>query len=140
MKQIPSLSILRSYRLHIILISKQQKEFKMKTLWITALIVTGALAVGQGNMMPSFSDFDTDGNGQVTKSEFENTRQQRMEKQAELGKMMRNAGKAPSFESIDTNNDGVIGSEEFSAHQSSIRKGGGQGMGRGQGMGQGMNR
>ncbi len=106
----------------------------MKTLWITALIVTGALAVGQGNMMPSFSDFDTDGNGKVTQSEFENMRQERMAVQAEAGKMMRNAGNAPAFDTIDTNGDGSISGEEFSVHQASNRKGGGRGMGRGQGM------
>ncbi len=106
----------------------------MKMLWITVCIVTGALAAGQGNQMPSFSVFDTDGNGQITQSEFENTQQSRMAAKAESGRMMRNAGKAPTFNSIDTNGDGTISSEEFRAHQISVRQNSAKGMGRGQGM------
>ena len=108
----------------------------MKTLLIVALIVTGVLAAGRGNMMPSFTDFDTNSDGQVTQTEFENTQQERMSANAQAGKMMRNAGNAPTFESIDTNNDSLISSQEFQTHQMSHRRGGGRGMGGGQGMGQ----
>ncbi len=103
----------------------------MKTLLIVALIVTGAFAMGQGNMMPSYSDFDRDGNGQVTQQEFEQTQQERMTAQAKAGKMMRNAGNAPVFSDLDTNNDGNIDEKEFQTHQSANR--GGRGSGRGQG-------
>ncbi len=105
----------------------------MKRLLITALVLTATLMAGRGNTVPSFSDFDTNGDGKVTQSEFENTREARMLKQAEAGKMMRNVGNAPSFESIDTSGDGTISTEEFSAHQAANRRGGGRGMGRGQG-------
>ncbi len=104
----------------------------MKTLLIVALIVTGALAVGQGKMMPSYSDFDTNGNGQVTQNEFEQTQQKRMTAQAEAGRMMRNVGNAPAFGDIDTNKDGNIDKQEFQTHQVANRgnRGGGQGRNR----------
>jgi Ca2+-binding EF-hand superfamily protein len=95
----------------------------MKKLFITALIVTGVLAAGQGFMMPSYSDFDTDGNSKITQQEFENTQQKRMMQNAAAGKMMRNAGNAPMFSDIDTNNDGNIDVTEFQTHQSANRKG-----------------
>ena len=60
----------------------------MKTLLIVALIVTGVLAMGQGNRMPSYSDFDTNKDGKVTQTEFENTQQSRMAQQAESGRML----------------------------------------------------
>lgn len=103
----------------------------MKALLIVTLIVTGALAAGQGNMMPSYSDFDGDGNGKITQKEFENTQQKRMEEQAKTGRMMRNADNAPKFSDIDTNKDGNIDTQEFQTHQASRR--GGQDMGSGQG-------
>ena len=90
----------------------------MKTLLIVTLFVTGALAVGQGNILPSYSDFDTNDNGKITQKEFQNTQQKRMQLNAESGKMMRNAGNAPVFSDIDTNKDGNIDRQEFKTHQS----------------------
>jgi len=107
----------------------------MKNLLLAALIATGLLAAGRGGMMPSFSDFDANGDGELTQVEFENAQQTRMAAQAEAGKMMRNAGNAPSFETIDTNNDSIISAQEFQTHQMSNR-GGGRGMGGGQRMSQ----
>ena len=49
----------------------------MKTLLIVALMTTGLFAAGQGNMMPSYSDFDTNNDGKVTQEEFENTQQKK---------------------------------------------------------------
>ncbi len=106
----------------------------MKTLLIVALIATGIFAAGRGNMMPSFADFDANGDAQVTKAEFTNAQQERMARQAEAGRMMRNAANAPTFDSIDTNRDGIIDAKEFQTHQLSNRRGGGRGMGGGQGM------
>jgi len=105
----------------------------MKALLIVTLIVTGALAVGQGNMMPSYSDFDRDGNGKITQKEFKYTQQKRMDEQAKTGRMMRNTDDAPKFTDIDANRDGNIDNQEFKTHQANRRGGRGQGMGRGQG-------
>ncbi|EHP29883.1 hypothetical protein SMGD1_1359 [Sulfurimonas gotlandica GD1] len=105
----------------------------MKTLLIVTLIVTGALAIVPANTMPSYSDFDTDGNGKITQKEFNFTQEKRMQKQAESGRMMRNADNAPKFNDIDANADGNIDKEEFQTHQANRKGGRGQGMGRGQG-------
>ena len=108
----------------------------MKTLLVVILIITGTLALGKGNMMPSYSDFDSDGNGKITQKEFKYTQQKRMDAQAKTGKMMRNADNAPKFSDIDANRDGNIDKQEFQTHQANRRGGRGQGMGRGQGRNQ----
>ena len=102
----------------------------MKNLLIVALISTGVFAASPGNMMPSYSDFDTDNNGKVTQEEFENTQQKRMTKRAEEGRMMRKAGNAPGYSDIDANGDGNIDKEEFQSHQSKNRQNRGQGQGK----------
>lgn len=89
----------------------------MKTLLIVALIVTGALAVGQGRNMQSYSNLDTNNDGKVTQVEFEDMQQARMTAQAEAGRMMRNVGNAPQFSDIDVNEDGNIDKDEFTKHQ-----------------------
>jgi len=89
----------------------------MKTLLIVALIVTGALATGQGRNMQSYSSLDTNGDGKVTQVEFENMQQSKMIKQAEAGKMMRNVANAPHFSDNDTNSDGNIDKNEFATQQ-----------------------
>jgi Ca2+-binding EF-hand superfamily protein len=89
----------------------------MKRLIVVGLLVSSALMARQENMVPSFSDFDTDRNGKVTQEEFESTQQQRMAEKAEAGRMLKNAGNAPTFQDIDTNSDGSFDPIEFSAHQ-----------------------
>lgn len=108
----------------------------MKRLTLASLLISSALIAGMGYNMPSYSDFDTDNNGKVTQTEFENAQQARMTKQAEAGRMMRNAGNAPTFKDIDTNNDGLIDSSEFSKHKQEQKAK----MGQDSGMGQGKNR
>ena len=92
-------------------------EFTISLQLLASLLVSGALIAGMGYNMPSYSDFDTDNNGKITQAEFENAQQARMKKQAEAGKMMRNAVNAPTFKDMDTNNDGVMDASEFSDHQ-----------------------
>ena len=118
----------------------------MKRLIFVSLFISGALLAAMGGNMPSYSDFDTDGNGKVTQTEFKNAQQTRMSKQAESGKMMRNADNAPMFKDLDTNNDGIVTPVEFRNHQRTQMQnrvnqnpnmGQGSGMGQGTGMGQG---
>ena len=78
--------------------------------------------MGRGRNMPSFADFDLDGDGVLKKEEFYDARARRMYSRAEQGYPMRNAAKAPPFEQIDSNKDGVISAEEFAAHQAEHRK------------------
>ncbi|OIP55986.1 MAG: hypothetical protein AUK54_02900 [Helicobacteraceae bacterium CG2_30_36_10] len=112
----------------------------MKRLTLASVFLSGVLMAGMGNNMPSYSDFDADGNGEVTQTEFENAQQTRMTEQAEAGKQMRNAGNAPTFEDVDTNNDGVLTQVEFQNHQKTQmqeRMNQNPNMGQGKGMGQG---
>lgn len=67
--------------------------------------------------MPVFSDFDLDGDGVMTESEFNEGHAARMSEMAAAGHKMRHAGKAPGFSGIDANGDGQVTKEEFKAHQ-----------------------
>jgi Ca2+-binding EF-hand superfamily protein len=73
--------------------------------------------MNQGRQMPTFAEFDLNGDGSLTSEEFYEARAQRMQQRTEQGYMMRNAPNAPDFESIDTNADGKVTPEEFAAHQ-----------------------
>jgi len=104
----------------------------MKRLGMIAALLLGSALFAAPGGRPAFSDFDTNGDGQITQSEFEATQEARMAKQAESGKMMRNAGNAPQFSDIDTDNNGVIDADEFAAHRQDRmqnRPGGGMGGG-----------
>ena len=93
----------------------------MKQLWITALMFSGLVAAGQGFNAPSFSYFDTNSDGKITKAELEDGRTKRHAEMAKEGRMLRNAENAPSFSEIDANGDGFITEEEFIAHQNAVR-------------------
>ncbi len=66
---------------------------------------------------PSFEMIDANGDGAITKSEFETFRRKRMEMMAAQGRPMRNAGRGVSFSALDTNGDGRISRKEFAAHR-----------------------
>jgi len=117
----------------------------MKKITLAVLLVSGALVAGMNQNMSSFSDFDVDGNGKVTQSEFENLQQSKMTANANAGKLMRNAGNAPTFDMVDTNKDGFVDMNEFNIQQQknmqrqmSQRANNGNGQGMNRGMNQGM--
>ena len=93
----------------------------MKHVWIMTLLISSALAAGQGRDMPSFSFFDANSDGKITESELNDGREKRQAQKKSEGKMLRNAQSAPSFSEIDTNGDGYISKEEFEAHQNARR-------------------
>jgi len=66
---------------------------------------------------PTYSDYDLNGDDKITPKEFYDAQAARMNKKADEGKMMKHAGSAPSFETIDTDKNGVISPSEFSLHQ-----------------------
>lgn len=74
---------------------------------------------GQGmkGNMPTFSDFDLDGDGVIGESEFNEAHAKKMSEMAAQGHKMKHAGDAPGFSGIDTNDDGAISAQEFSDHQ-----------------------
>ena len=57
----------------------------VKTL-VVGILVSSALFAGTENMIPSFSDFDTNRDGRLTKPEFEAAQKNRMAKQSEVWK------------------------------------------------------
>jgi len=74
--------------------------------------------MGQGMQnRPTFTTFDLNGDGKITPKELEDARNARKIQKANEGKMLRNAGTAPGFKTIDTDGNGAISQEEFTAHQ-----------------------
>lgn len=92
----------------------------MKVLWMPALVLSGLMAAGGFNA-PSFSYFDVNADGKITKAELEEGRQKRHNEMAKEGRMLRNVENAPTFSEIDANGDGFITKEEFEAHQKARR-------------------
>jgi hypothetical protein len=77
---------------------------------------------GMGRNMPTFADFDLDGDGAITEEEFYKARAERIAKRAQEGRKMKNLANAPSFDDIDTDDDGSVSPDEFGAHQAEHRK------------------
>ena len=82
----------------------------------------GGMGKGMGRNMPSFAEFDLNGDGTLAKEEFYDARAKRMYDRAEQGYPLRNAATAPSFEEIDTNSDGKVDPDEFKTHQAQHRQ------------------
>jgi len=68
---------------------------------------------GWGYNMPAFEDFDGNGDGQVSQSEFNQARKERQSQRAAQGYPMRGAAYAPSFGDIDADGNGSISPDEF---------------------------
>lgn len=77
---------------------------------------------GMGRNMPTFAEYDLNGDGKIGEAEFNEARGKRISERAQQGYQMRNLGNAPSFADIDTNGDGQISEDEFSAHQAQHRR------------------
>ena len=75
----------------------------------------------KGNM-PAFTDFDADGDGNMTEQEFNQGHARKMSEMAAMGREMKHVGEAPGFSGIDTNDDAVISEQEFAAHQAEHHK------------------
>ena len=87
----------------------------------------------QGNM-PKFSDFDLDGDGQISKEELATARTDRISQRALEGRQMRKLVDVLSFEEIDVDGDGYISPQEFAAATARQQKKTGQRQGKAQGM------
>jgi hypothetical protein len=93
----------------------------------------------------SFEEYDTNHDGIVSESEFNDLRAKRMDSKAAQGLRMKNAAYAPTFESFDTNGDKQLTKTELlegqmnNMSQKINQRGMGNGMNSGQGNGQGMN-
>jgi len=93
----------------------------MKKLLVVTFLVCSVVAAKQGYNMPSFSYFDINVDGKISQAELEEGRANRMNKNAQDGKMLRNAKNAASFSDIDTNGNGYISKDEFEAHQNTMK-------------------
>jgi Ca2+-binding EF-hand superfamily protein len=93
---------------------------------VTAMMVTPLWAQGaqngKGKNMPTFAEFDLNGDGGITGNEFNTAHAERIAKHAQEGRKMKNLANACSFADIDTDGDGVVTPNEFSAHQVEHRK------------------
>ncbi|MBL3590247.1 MAG: EF-hand domain-containing protein [gamma proteobacterium endosymbiont of Lamellibrachia anaximandri] len=80
-----------------------------------------------------FEAYDRDGSGAITTDEFNALRNERRAARAAEGRPMRNAAKAPTFEQLDLNADGVLGSDEMAAfrQQQMSQRPNGKGSGKG---------
>jgi Ca2+-binding EF-hand superfamily protein len=98
---------------------------------------------GMGGPTP-FAQFDRNGDGSVSESEFNQTRAERIAARSQAGAPMRGMANAPAFGDIDQNGDGQLTPSEladFRAQRMGNRSGMGPGMGMGAGgMGPGMGR
>ena len=68
-----------------------------------------------------FRFFDVNGDGKISRFEWEQRRQERMQERAQQGKPMKNAGKV-RFEDIDLNRDGYIDRVEMKRYRQKRRK------------------
>lgn len=105
------------------------------TFLVAGVLITGAFAKGNMNnaynsnaqagqqrfanqsTQPSFQMADSNKDGSISADELDAFRATNMSKNAEDGKLLRNAGDAPQFSDIDKNNDGKITQSEFEAGQ-----------------------
>ncbi len=74
-------------------------------------------AGNQGANIPTFAQFDTDGDGKISEAELEAARSARIKAQAADGRLLKNVDNAPSFSTLDANGDGFIDASEFQTQQ-----------------------
>ncbi len=80
------------------------------------------MGMGMKGNMPTFADFDLDGDGKIVEQEFNTGHAKRMSEMAAEGRQMKHVGDAPGFTGIDTNDDGEISKQEFATHQAEHHK------------------
>ncbi len=72
--------------------------------------------------MPTFIEFDLNGDGIMSEDEFIEARGQRISERAKQGYAMRGLQNARPFSEIDQNGDGVVDESEFLLMQSLHRQ------------------
>ncbi|MBK1723806.1 hypothetical protein CKO23_16395 [Thiocystis violacea] len=77
---------------------------------------------GMGSHMPTFADFDLNGDGSLTAQEFYQARANRIAERSQQGYPMRNLGNAPDFSAIDLDGNGQVDPREFLTAQTQHRQ------------------
>jgi len=101
-------------------------NFRKSMMACLFVVLAGSvMAMGGGKgmkgNMPTYSDFDLDGDGKIVEQEFNQAHAKRMSEVAAEGRQMKHAGEFPGFAGIDSNDDGVISEQEFATHQAEHR-------------------
>lgn len=78
--------------------------------------------MGMKGKMPTFAEFDLNGDGKIVEQEFNTGHANKMGEMAAEGCQMKHVGECPGFAGIDTNNDGEISEQEFATHQAEHHK------------------
>ena len=78
--------------------------------------------MGMKGKMPTFAEFDLNGDGKIVEQEFNTGHAKKMGEMAAEGRQMKHVGECPGFAGIDTNNDGEISEQEFATHQAEHHK------------------
>ena len=83
----------------------------MKHIIILSLCISVVMAVGQEHKVPSFSFFDVNEDGTITRSEFRDGKEK-----LRADKKSKKQARLYFFYKIDTDGDGIIKKEEFSRY------------------------
>ncbi len=67
--------------------------------------------------MHGFTNFDLNADGRIVEQEFTQARDKRREQRVAEGWPLRNRNEALPFNEIDTDSDGTVAADEFSAYQ-----------------------
>lgn len=67
--------------------------------------------------MHGFTNFDLNADGRIVEQEFTQARDKRREQRVAEGRPLRNQNEALPFNEIDTDSDGKVSADEFSAYQ-----------------------
>lgn len=99
---------------------KKNNRLFATTLVTLALFGAGVMAASPQMPPPGagpfpYSDYDGNSDGRVSPDEFYAARDARMASRAAGGRMMRNQGNMPAFETFDTNGDGFLSQDEMAA-------------------------
>ena len=86
-------------------------------------LLAGGVGAVDGQGASRFDEYDQNGDGQITPTEFETSRTFRHADRAQQGLPLRNVAEQEQFEALDLDGDSLVSREEFAAHQSERRPG-----------------
>lgn len=72
---------------------------------------------GMGRNMPTFENFDLNGDGHLTESEMKEAREKRIQEKKDDGRMLKNSKDYCEFSGIDSDGDGKVTKDEFKDYQ-----------------------